>query len=208
VPRATPAPGPRGRAANPVSTWPGTGPRVLVVGISTGGPAALSQLLPGLPGDLGLALLVVQHMPAQFTQTLAERLDSMSAIEVREARAGDRPRQALALVAPGDAHLEVGDGGILHVTSGPEVNNCRPSVDVTMKSAARVFGRRAVGLLMTGMGRDGAEGMAAIKAAGGVTLAQDRASSVIWGMPRAAIEAGAADEVLALADLPARLTKL
>ena len=179
-----------------------------VIGVSTGGPAALSQLLPQLPGDLGLAILVVQHMPAPFTQTLAERLNDLSAIEVREARDGERPRQALALVAPGDHHLDIADGGILRVVAGPEVHNVRPSVDVTMKAAARVFGRRAVGLLMTGMGRDGAEGMAAIKAAGGATLAQDRASSVIWGMPRHAIESGAADEVVALADLPARIVRL
>jgi two-component system, chemotaxis family, protein-glutamate methylesterase/glutaminase len=208
APRPAPPPPPRPRSMTPGATWPGTGPRVVVIGISTGGPAALSQLLPQLPGDLGLALLVVQHMPAQFTQTLAERLDAQCAIEVREAREGDRPRQALALIAPGDHHLDVGDAGKLHVVNGPEVNNCRPSVDVTMKSAARVFGRRSVGLLMTGMGRDGAEGMAAIKAAGGVTLAQDRGSSVIWGMPKAAIETGAADEVVALSDLAARLVRL
>jgi two-component system chemotaxis response regulator CheB len=202
------APVARGRAANPTTTWPGTGPRVLVIGISTGGPAALARLLPQLPGDLGLAILVVQHMPAQFTATLAERLDDLSAIEVREAKDGDRPRQSLALIAPGDHHLDIGDGGILRVLAGPEVPSVRPSVDVTMKAAARVFGRRAIGLLMTGMGRDGAEGMAAIKAAGGTTLAQDRASSVIWGMPKAAIESGAADEVLALADLPSRISRL
>jgi two-component system chemotaxis response regulator CheB len=208
APRAT-APVTRARAgAASMSTWPGTGPRVCVIGISTGGPAALSQLLPQLPGDLGLALLIVQHMPAQFTQALAERLDSLSAIEVREARAGDRPRQALALIAPGDRHLEVGDGGVLRLDDGPEVNGCRPSADVTMRSAARVFGRRAVGLVMTGMGRDGAEGLAAIKAAGGVTLAQDRGSSVIWGMPKAAIESGAAAEVIGLDHLAERLGRL
>jgi two-component system chemotaxis response regulator CheB len=207
APRAA-APAPRGRPASHLSTWPGTGPRVCVVGVSTGGPAALSQVLPQLAGDIGVALLIVQHMPAQFTAALAERLDSQSAIEVREARAGDRPRQALALIAPGDHHLEIGDGGVLRLDDGPEVNGCRPSVDVTMRSAARVFGRRAVGLIMTGMGRDGADGLAAIKAAGGVTLAQDRASSVIWGMPRAAIETGAADEVVALDDIPGRLGRL
>jgi two-component system chemotaxis response regulator CheB len=207
VPRVM-APAPRGRPAALSTTWPGTGPRVCVIGVSTGGPAALSQVLPQLPGDLGVALLIVQHMPAQFTAPLAERLDALSAIEVREARTGDRPRQALALVAPGDRHLEVGDGGVLRLDDGPEVNGCRPSADVTMRAAARVFGRRAVGLIMTGMGRDGAEGLAAIKAAGGVTLAQDRGSSVIWGMPRAAVESGAAAEVVALDDIPQRLTRL
>ena len=120
----------------------------------------------------------------------------------------ERPRQGLALIAPGDRHLEVDQGGVLRVTDGPEVNGCRPSADVTMKSAAQVFGRRAVGLLMTGMGKDGAEGLAAIKAAGGKTLAQDKDSSVIWGMPRAAVELGVVDEVVGLEEIAARLGKI
>jgi two-component system, chemotaxis family, protein-glutamate methylesterase/glutaminase len=191
-----------------MTTWPPTGPRVCVIGVSTGGPSALSRLVPQLPADCALAFLIVQHMPAQFTTALAERLDAVSQIEVREAKDGDRPHQGLALVAPGDRHLELDDQGKVRITDGPEVNGCRPSVDVTMKSTALVYGRRAVGVVMTGMGRDGADGLMAIKEAGGVTLAQDRESSVIWGMPRAAVENGAAAEVVRLDDLPARLGRL
>jgi two-component system chemotaxis response regulator CheB len=206
VPRSFAPPIPASRRGGAAfTTWPPTGPKVVILGISTGGPSALTRLLPALPGHLPVAILVVQHMPAQFTATLAERLNAMSALDIREARDGDRPRQGQVLVAPGDRHLEVGDKGILHVTDGPEVNGCRPSVDVTMKSAARVFGRRAIGLLMTGMGRDGAEGLAAIKSAGGLTLAQDKETSVIWGMPRAAIDLGCVDEVLSLDAITDRL---
>jgi two-component system chemotaxis response regulator CheB len=186
---------------------PGT-VRLLVIAVSTGGPAALSRLVPGLPRDLGPGVIVVQHMPAQFTAALAERLAAGSSIEVREARAGDRPRSGLILVAPGDRHLALADSGAVRLEDGPEINGCRPSADVTLASAARVFGRRAAGLVMTGMGRDGTDGLAAIRAAGGLTLAQDRASSVIWGMPRAAIEAGLVDEVLSLDELPGRIGRL
>ncbi len=190
-----------------LTTWPPTGPKVVVIGVSTGGPTALTRVIPALPADIGIAVIIVQHMPAQFTTTLAERLNGLSSIDVREAQDGDKPRRGLALVAPGDRHLEFGDKGILKLTDGPEVNGCRPSADVTMKSAAKIFGRRAIGVIMTGMGKDGAEGMAAVRAAGGKTFAQDRASSAIWGMPRVAIEAGVVDEVLALDDIAGKLEK-
>jgi two-component system chemotaxis response regulator CheB len=199
---------PRAPTVDPsLTTWPPTGPKVAVIGVSTGGPTALTRVLPALPADIGIAVVVVQHMPAQFTATLAERLNGLSAIEVREAQEGDRPRRGLALIAPGDRHLEFGDQGVLRLTDGPEVNGCRPSVDVTMRSAARTFGRRAIGVIMTGMGKDGADGMAAVRAAGGKTYAQDRATCVIWGMPRAAVEAGVVDEVLPLDDIAGKLER-
>jgi two-component system chemotaxis response regulator CheB len=179
-----------------------------VIAISTGGPAALSRLVPALPAELGVGVIVVQHMPAQFTAALAERLDALSAVDVREARDGDRVRPGLVLVAPGDRHVDLADNGAVRLDDGPEVHGCRPAADVTLRAAARVHGRRCAGLVMTGMGRDGAEGLAAIKAAGGVTLAQDRGSSVIWGMPRAAVELGVVDEVLGLDELAARLARL
>ncbi len=174
------------------------GLRVCVIGVSTGGPAALTQVIPHLPANLGLALLIVQHMPAQFTAPFADRLDSLSQITVREAVDGERPRRGLALVAPGDHHLDLDDHGVIKITTAAEVNGCRPSADVTMRSVARVFGRRTAGVVMTGMGRDGAEGLLAIRHVGGVTLAQDRETSVVYGMPRAAIEAGAAETVAPL----------
>ena len=181
------------------------GPKVVIIGVSTGGPAALSVVIPSLPAKTRFATIVVQHMPSKFTAALAERLNSFSAVRVREARDGDRPMPGVVLIVPGDRHLEVDAKGVFRLTDSPPVHGCRPAVDVTMKSAARVFGRRAIGVIMTGMGKDGAAGMTAIKRADGQTLAQDRDTSVIFGMPRAAIAAGAVDEVVALEELAGRL---
>jgi two-component system chemotaxis response regulator CheB len=186
-------------------TSPGALPRVCVIGISTGGPAALSEIIPVLPPDLRVAIVIVQHMPAGFTGPLAERLDAASHVSVSEARTGDRPLPGTVLIAPGDRHLEFDDRGTVSLTDGPQVNGCRPAADVTMISAARVYGRRALAVVMTGMGRDGADGALAIKRAHGKTLAQDQATSVIYGMPKAAIDAGAIDEVAALGDIAAWL---
>ena len=191
-----------------LSTWPPSGPRVLVVAVSTGGPAALSRVIPALPAEIKFSVVIVQHMPANFTTTLAERLNALSAVAVREARDGDRPIAGVVYVAPGDRHLEVTERGFLRLGDGPPVNGCRPSADVTMAGAARAFGQRAIGLVMTGMGRDGAAGLAAIRRAEGVTLAQDQASSVIYGMPRAAVDAGVVDEVLPLDRIARRLQEL
>jgi two-component system chemotaxis response regulator CheB len=191
------------RAAAPAIpvTSPGSLPRLCVIGISTGGPAALSELIPALVPDLRLAIVIVQHMPASFTGPLAERLDAAGQLSVHEARAGDRPVPGSVLIAPGDRHLAFDDRGLVMLTDGPLVNGCRPAADVTMISAARIYGRRALAVVMTGMGKDGAAGALAIKRAGGKTLAQDQATSVVYGMPRAAIDAGAIDEVAALGDI-------
>ena len=208
---AAPARAARVASATPwvgTTTLPGGLPRVCVIAVSTGGPSALSRLIPALPADLRLGLIVVQHMPPYFTAALAERLDATSALTVREARAGDRPMPGLCLVAPGDHHVDLDDLGRVVLGDGPAVHGCRPAADVTMTAAARVYGRRTIGVVMTGMGRDGAAGLAAIKAAEGKTLAQDEASSVIFGMPRAAIATGAVDQVVALDDLAARLAAL
>jgi two-component system chemotaxis response regulator CheB len=180
-------------------------PRLCVIAVSTGGPAALSELVPALPGELKLAIVIVQHMPAGFTAALAERLDAASRVSVREAQTGDRPFPGTVLIAPGDKHLEFDERGFCVLTDGPMVNGCRPAADVTMLSAARVYERRSLGVVMTGMGKDGAAGALAIKRAGGKTLAQDQATSVIYGMPKAAIDMGAIDEVSALGDIAAWL---
>ena len=177
------------------------GPKIALVAVSTGGPAALGRFLPNFPADTSVAIVVVQHLPAAFTGPLAERLDSISAIRVREAAEGDKPEEGCALIAPGDRHLEFTDGGAIHLTDGPEMHGVRPAADITMCSAARVFGRRCIGVVMTGMGKDGTDGLKAIKAAGGPTFAQDQQSCVIYGMPRSAVEAGAVDKVLPLDDL-------
>lgn len=179
--------------------------KVCVIGVSTGGPVALSQVLPALPADTKFAVVVVQHMPAHFTATLADRLDSECALEVREAVAGDRPRPGLVLIAPGDRHLEFDERGLVTLSDGPLVHGCRPAADVTMVSAAKVFGRRSIGVVMTGMGRDGTAGALAIHHADGSTLAQDEATSVIFGMPKSAIDAGAIDEVAPLNEIAERL---
>ncbi|MCE9576237.1 MAG: chemotaxis response regulator protein-glutamate methylesterase [Deltaproteobacteria bacterium] len=183
-------------------------PRLCVIAVSTGGPAALSRLVPALPGDIRFGVIIVQHMPAHFTAALAERLDADSALTVREAQAGDRPMPGLCLIAPGDRHVEFDDRGLITLHDGPLVNGCRPAADVTMLSAARVYGRRTIGVVMTGMGKDGAAGVRAIKQAEGKTLAQDQDSSVIFGMPKAAIETGAIDDVAPLDELAARLRAL
>jgi two-component system chemotaxis response regulator CheB len=205
VPQAmsnVPAPvSPRARITAPRAIGLPVGPKVAIVAISTGGPAALSRFLPMLPQDTSLAMIVVQHLPAGFTAALAERLDGLCAVRVREAADGDRPEAGLVLVAPGDRHLEVEPDGRLRIVDGPEVNGVRPAADVTMRAAATAYGRRAIGVVMTGMGKDGTDGLRAIKAAGGVTFAQDHASCVIYGMPRAAVESGCVDRVLPLDQL-------
>ncbi|HET7502961.1 MAG TPA: chemotaxis response regulator protein-glutamate methylesterase [Kofleriaceae bacterium] len=191
----------RSMTAIAAASSPGGLPKLCVIAISTGGPAALSEVVPALAPELRLAVVVVQHMPAGFTGPFAERLDALSRVEVREAQTGDRPLPGSVLIAPGDRHLEFDERGAVTLTDGPLVNGCRPAADVTMISAARVYGRRALAVVMTGMGKDGAAGALAIKRADGKTLAQDQATSVIYGMPRAAIDAGAIDEIAALGDI-------
>jgi two-component system, chemotaxis family, protein-glutamate methylesterase/glutaminase len=189
----------------PRTTLPGGLPRLCVIAVSTGGPAALSEVIPALPPNLRCAVVVVQHMPAGFTAALAERLDAASRVTVREAQAGVRPLAGGVLIAPGDKHLEFDASGACLLTDGPLVNGCRPSADVTMQSAVRVYGRRILGVVMTGMGKDGAAGALAIKRSDGKTCAQDQQTSVIWGMPKSAIDAGAIDEVLPLGEIAAWL---
>ena len=185
----------------PRTTLTGGLPRLCVIAVSTGGPAALSEVIPALPADLRVAVVVVQHMPAGFTAALAERLDAASRVAVREAQTGDRPLAGSVLIAPGDRHVEFDERGMVVLTDGPQVNGCRPAADVTMLSAVKIYGRRTLGVVMTGMGKDGAAGALAIKSVEGKTAAQDQATSVIFGMPKAAIDAGAIDEVVPLADL-------
>ena len=202
---SVPSPRTTSPIAIPRTTLPGALPRLCVIAVSTGGPAALSEVIPALPVDLRLAIVVVQHMPAGFTGALAERLHAQSRVAVREAQAGDRPLAGGVLIAPGDRHLEFDETGACILTDGPLVNGCRPAADVTMQSAAKVYGRRTLAVVMTGMGKDGTAGALAIKRMQGKTAAQDAETSVIYGMPKAAIEAGAIDEICALGDIAAWL---
>jgi two-component system chemotaxis response regulator CheB len=182
--------------------------RVVAIGVSTGGPNSLQQVLSALPSDFPGAILIVQHMPPGFTEMFARRLDECCAIEVKEAQSGDLLAAGRALVCPGNRHLKVRHlplGDVAVLCDGDLVNGHRPSVDVLFRSVAEAIGPRAIGVLMTGMGEDGAAGMGDIKAAGGLTIAQSAESCVVFGMPRAAIERGHAMRVLPLDALAASL---
>ena len=163
---------------------------VVVIGASTGGPKALRDLLTSLPANFPLGILVVQHMPAFFTTVLADNLDRQIALSVREAREGDAIGPGIVFVAPGDNHLSVDSSGRVRLDKRPPIAGHRPSIDVTMKSVAQVYGARARAVLLTGMGSDGAIGLEAIRERGGRTYVQDSASCVINGMPQRAIEKG------------------
>jgi two-component system chemotaxis response regulator CheB len=188
------------RVPVPVADAP---PTVLVVGASTGGPAAVRELLAALPRPLTAAVLVVQHMPTRFTRSLAALLASQTGLHVREAGDGDRMLVGEVLVAPGGRHARFDRGGRLRLEDGPAADGHRPSIDVAMASAAVAFGPRAVGVLLTGMGADGARGLAAMRAAGGRTFAQDEGSCAVYGMPRRAAQLGAARET----DTPAGIAR-
>lgn len=177
--------------------------RIVAIGTSTGGTQALETVLTALP-RVCPGIVIVQHMPERFTATFAQRLDSLCQIEVREARHNDRVLPGLALIAPGGKHMLLQRSGAYYqvqVIDGPLVNRHRPSVDVLLRSVAKFAGRNATGIVMTGMGDDGARGLKEMHDAGADTVAQDEASSVVFGMPREAIKLGGAKRVLALDDM-------
>jgi two-component system chemotaxis response regulator CheB len=182
--------------------------RIIAIGISTGGPNALQFLLSQIPADFPASMVIVQHMPEGFTEMFSRRLDECCAIDVHEAKSGDLLVAGRALICPGNRHMMVrrmprGDMAVL--SDGPAVNGHRPSADVLFHSVAQEFGLTAVGLIMTGMGEDGAEGLGAIKAAGGMTLAQSEDTCVVSGMPHAAIQKGHVNKIVPLDGLGAYL---
>ena len=182
--------------------------RVVAIGLSTGGPNALQHVLSQLPAEFPAAIVVVQHMAEGFLKPFAERLDAESELAVKEAESGDLLLAGRVLICPGNRHMKLCRmplGNVVVLTSQPPVNGVRPSVDVLFHSVAEEFGAAAVAVLMTGMGGDGAEGLGQVKAHGGLTIAQDEESCVVYGMPRAAIERGYACEVLSLEQIPAAL---
>jgi two-component system, chemotaxis family, protein-glutamate methylesterase/glutaminase len=202
---------PRNRVAQPERSGSRSMPpglRVVVIACSTGGPAALVRVIPMLRLAKGAALIIVQHMPVGFTAALADQLSERSPFKVREARAGDQLEGGLALVAPGGKHLVLDRGGNLRLDESAPVHGVRPAADVTLKSAALAYGPRAIGVVLTGMGRDGALGLAAIKAAGGRTVAQDRESSTVYGMPKAAVELGVVEEISAVDHIGTLINRL
>jgi two-component system chemotaxis response regulator CheB len=178
--------------------------RIVCIGASTGGTETLRQVLEALPGNAP-GVVIVQHMPEKFTAAFAKRLDSLCAVEVKEAEDGDEVRAGRALIAPGNRHLLLqrnGAGYRAAIKDGPPVSRHRPSVDVLFRSAAQSAGANALGLIMTGMGDDGARGLLEMRKAGARTLAQDEASCVVFGMPKEAIALGAAERIVALARVP------
>jgi two-component system chemotaxis response regulator CheB len=181
--------------------------KLIIVGASTGGTEAIREVLVPLPPDAP-AVLIAQHMPPGFTKSFAQRLNGLCRITVKEAEHGERVLPGHAYIAPGHAHLLLARSGanyIAHLSDEAPVNRHRPSVDVLFRSAAQHAGKNAVGVILTGMGRDGAAGLLEMKKAGAYTLAQDEASCIVFGMPREAIALGAADEIASLPEMSRRV---
>jgi two-component system, chemotaxis family, protein-glutamate methylesterase/glutaminase len=206
--------GRHGREHSPAESESGSHSKpinLVVIGSSTGGPAALAEILPALPMQFPVPILIVQHMPAAFTKCLGEDLSLKSAIPVTEGRAGTVLRPGRAWIAPGDFHVTVRSRGMhveLAMNQDPPEHFCRPSVDVLFRSVADVYGAGVLAVVLTGMGKDGVAGARAIRAQGGYVLAQDEESSVVWGMPGAVVRAGLADAVLPLSRISGELLRL
>jgi two-component system chemotaxis response regulator CheB len=211
--------GPARVAARPVPTTipvrqhvlPAAMVQAVVIGVSTGGPSALAELIPSLPADLGVPVLVCQHMPPVFTRLLAERLDARSALHVQEAADGDQVRAGGVWIAPGGLHMVVrrtpGGAHVIGTTNEAPENSCRPAVDPLMRSAVASYGTGVLAVILTGMGQDGLRGCEAVVEAGGRVLVQDEASSVVWGMPGYVAKAGLADHTLPLDQLTVEITR-
>ena len=184
--------------------------QVLAIGASTGGTVALEVILRALPPDAP-GTVITQHMPETFTKFLADRLAQVCRVQVREAKDGDAVVPGVALIAPGNHHLVLRRSGasyLVQVKDGPRVNRHRPSVDVMFQSVAQAAGKNAIGVILTGMGGDGARGLLAMKQAGAATIAQDEATSVVWGMPKVAIDLGAAERVVPLPAVASEVVRI
>jgi two-component system chemotaxis response regulator CheB len=208
APLVAPAAASTGRVAGDVR--PAARAEAVVIGISTGGPSVLAAMVPRIPADFPLPILIVQHMPPLFTRFLAERLDGVTKLSVREAAHEDQVESGRIYIAPGDYHMRVrrnGKGvGIALYQDAPQ-NSCRPAADALFSSAAEVYGPAAVGVVLTGMGHDGLAGARRLKAQGAPVLVQDQATSVVWGMPGAVAAAGLADEIVPLEGMVAAILR-
>ncbi|MDI3280112.1 MAG: chemotaxis response regulator protein-glutamate methylesterase [Bacillota bacterium] len=184
------------------------GRRVLGIGASTGGPRALQELISALPGDLPVGVVVVQHMPAGFTRSMAERINSFSRLEVKEAEEGEKVAPGKVLIAPGDYHLRVNQREEVVLSKDAPIGALRPAVDVTFFALAEVYQSGTLGVVLTVMGSDGTKGAGAIKRAGGLVLVEDSSTCVVFGMPRSVIEEGYADLALPLPELAGAITRI
>ena len=190
---------------------PGEAASVVVIGVSTGGPAALEKILPAFPAEFPLPILIAQHMPRLFTGVLAERLNAACQVRVLEAQPGAALEAGMAYLARGDWHMEVmrvSDAATVQLHQRRVEEHCRPSVDLLFRSAAAAYGRAVIAVVLTGMGSDGLDGCRAVRAAGGKILAQDRETSAVWGMPGAVARAGLADHVLPVEAIAGEVTRL
>lgn len=206
-----PRPEPPACRLPPHPAKPRTRPAMVLIGVSTGGPEALVRIIPRLPGTLRVPVLIVQHMPPLFTQTLAQKLDSCSALRVKEAEDGETAVAGRVYLAPGGKHMKVMMGlqrePVLRITSDPPENNCRPAVDVLFRSAAAAFPGLCVAVILTGMGRDGTRGLRELRAHGVMSIAQDEATCTVFGMPKEAIQAGLVDVVVPLPSIASEIVK-
>jgi two-component system chemotaxis response regulator CheB len=182
--------------------------RVVVIGSSTGGPCALSAIVPALPEDIPASILIVQHMSPRFTKTLAERLSNISRIELKEAQDNDSVTPAVAFLGPGGYHMTVDRDGRIRLNQRPPECGVRPSVNVTMKSAAEIYGASTLGIVLTGMGWDGVEGASCIKAAGSRVIVEDESTCAIYGMSQSVVKAGYADKIVLLHEMASELARI
>jgi len=184
--------------------------KIIAIGASTGGTQAITEILTNLPESIP-GIVIVQHMPPVFTRSFAERLNNMTGLDIKEAETGDRVLRGTVLIAPGNRHMIMRRNGAMYyvdIVDGPMVNFVRPSIDVLFRSIARCAGKNAIGVILTGMGEDGARGLQEMKEAGAFTIAQDEPSSVVFGMPKKAIELGAAKKISSLEKIPSLLVNI
>ena len=185
---------------------------IIAIGVSTGGPKALAEMLPKIPGDIGVPILIVQHMPPLFTQSLANSLNAKCQIKIKEAANGDPIETNTAYIAPGGKQMRIEAGAdgkkrVIKITDDPPENSCKPSVDYLFRSVADHYVGRSTGVIMTGMGSDGTKGLQHMKASGATIIAQNEASCVVFGMPKEPIESGLADIVVPLNDIASEILK-
>jgi len=184
---------------------------IVAIGVSTGGPNALAELFPTLPGDLPVPIVLVQHMPPFFTKLLAERLSSKSPVDIQEGKAGEKLQPGKAWIAPGDYHMVLekkADGIYLKTNQEPQENSCRPAVDPLFRSVSDIYGPNVLSVILTGMGQDGMKGCEQIKDKGGYVIVQDEKTSVVWGMPGFVAREGLADEILPLNQIGPKIVSM